>query len=204
MSRDLLARLAHAKLDIGCGPAKRGPDWIGIDSRELPGVDVVGDAAEVLRLIGDGAVAHAYASHFLEHVDDVTGLLRELARVMEPGGAVELVVPHFSNPYGHSDLTHRHVFGLYSMSYLVPGGPFRRRVPQYEVALPFRLEAVRLEFRAPSEFAVRARLRPLLTSVFNASTWLQELYEENLCYLLPCFQIRFLLRRDLESARAAS
>jgi hypothetical protein len=43
-------------LELGCGGTKRFPEPVGIDLLELPGVDVVGDALEVLRSLPDGSV----------------------------------------------------------------------------------------------------------------------------------------------------
>src|SRR4051812_20709677 len=34
------------KLDLGCGPNKIGPDWIGVDCRKFEGVDIVFNLAE--------------------------------------------------------------------------------------------------------------------------------------------------------------
>jgi hypothetical protein len=38
-------------------------------------------------------------------------------------------------------------------------------------------------------------LRRLIGTIFNLSRWLQEFHEENLCYLFPCYELRFELKR---------
>jgi predicted SAM-dependent methyltransferase len=80
------------KLQLGCGPRlKQG--WVNVD---------LGDKADVqldLRRplpFDDNSCTIVYAEHFLEHVDypgPVSDLLREIHRVLEPGGTFSLAVP---------------------------------------------------------------------------------------------------------------
>jgi ubiquinone/menaquinone biosynthesis C-methylase UbiE len=191
-----LRRLSEAKLDLGCGPRKRAPDYIGIDLLDYEDVDIVGDAADILRQMPNDTVEHIYSSHFLEHVDDVERLLAELARVLRPGGTLELIVPHFSNPYFWSDLTHKHGFGLYSLAYFASETPFKRKVPTYGRNLGFRLDQVTLHFKSPRPFYGRYALKRTLGAFFNLTRATREFYEENLAYILPCYEIKYLLTKD--------
>jgi SAM-dependent methyltransferase len=199
----VLSRLAEGgraavpiALELGCGDRKKRPDAIGVDQRDLPGVDLVGDVHDVLEALPDACAGEVSSSHFFEHVPDVRRLLDQLARVMAPGGRLEIVVPHFSNAYFYSDYTHAKPFGLYSLSYLANDPVFRRRVPHYEPPAPFTLRRADLRFRSPKAFAVRRLLKKPIGWLVNASTWTREFYEENLCWLLPCYEVRFLLTRD--------
>jgi ubiquinone/menaquinone biosynthesis C-methylase UbiE len=189
------------KIDLGCGLTKRGPDYVGVDLLPGEGVDVVGDALEVLRSLPDDRVAEIYTSHFLEHVEDLTGLMREVERVMLPGGLLIAHVPHFSNPYFFSDPTHRRTFGLYTFSYYAEDRTFRRRVPNYGHEVQLLLERVELVFRSASEFPRRARLRAVAGRLVNRSSWTQEFYEENLSWIFPCYEIRATLRKQREAGR---
>ena len=186
---------AGAKLDIGCGARKRGPDYIGIDRRALAGVDLVGEIADVLATIPDGVVAEIHCSHVLEHVDDLEGVLAEMCRVLCRGARLEIVVPHFSNPYFASDPTHRRPFGLYTFSYLVADAPLRRQVPRYGEPLPLRLASVGLGFKSTPPFYVRHAFKRAVGVLVNLSRWTREFYEENLVYLVPCYELRFSLVR---------
>jgi SAM-dependent methyltransferase len=191
-----LETIAGRKLDIGCGPRKVDSDHIGIDVLDLPGVDVVGDIREVLARIPDGTLAGAYSSHFFEHVDDVPALLDELARTLRPGAELEIVVPHFSNPYFFSDPTHKTAFGLYSFSYLAEDRIYRRQVPSYVRDERLRLKSARLGFKSPPPFYARYAFKRGVEKVVNLTRWSQEFYEENLCYLVPCYEVRFRLVRS--------
>jgi SAM-dependent methyltransferase len=189
-----------AVLELGCGERKRRADAVGIDARALPGVDLVGDVFDVLAELPAGCAIEVSSSHFVEHVPDLRRLLLELGRVLRPGGRLEIVVPHFSNAYFWSDYTHARPFGLYSLSYLAHDPIFRRRVPHYEPPVPFTLVRADLRFRSLSAFPVRRLLRRPVGWLVNLSRWTRELYEENLCWLLPCYEIRFVLVRDAAGA----
>jgi SAM-dependent methyltransferase len=196
----LLARLGPdaepIALELGCGERKKRPGSVGVDHRDLPGVDLVGDVYDVLAALPDGCAGEITSSHFVEHVPDLRRLVQELARVLRPGGRLEIVAPHFSNAYFYSDYTHERPFGLYSLSYLATDRIFRRRAPHYEEPAPLTLRRVDLVFRSLAVFPVRRLLRRPLTWLVNRSAWTREFYEENLCWLLPCYEVRFELVRD--------
>ena len=191
----LLRDVEGRKLDLGCGPRKIHSEYIGVDLIDYPGVDVVGDIGDVLSQIPDGTLGGAYSSHFLEHVDDVLGIVEALARTLRPGAPLELVVPHFSNPYYFSDPTHKTAFGLYSCSYLASDDILRRQVPSYVRDERFSLKSVRLCFRSPPPFYGRYAFKRAIETLVNLNRWSQEFYEENLCYLIPCYEVRFCLVR---------
>lgn len=192
---DTLPERGPVVLELGCGEQRKRRDAIGIDQRDLPEVDLVGDIFEVLGKLPDDCAGEVVSWHFLEHVDDLPRLFAELARVVREGGRVESVVPHFSNPYFYSDYTHVRPFGLYSFSYFATDRLLKRRVPHYGVPLPFELESLRLEFRSPKAFPLRRFLRRRMTPLVNASVWTQEFYEENLSHIFPCYEVKAVLRR---------
>ncbi len=196
--RDALADLAsrdRVVLELGCGDRKRDPSWIGVDRLDGDGVDIVGDVREVMERLPDGSVDEVHSFHVLEHVEDVVGLVRELGRVLKVGGTAEIVVPHFSNPYFYSDLTHRSFFGLYSFSYLAKDRVFSRKVPRYVDTVDFELVRVDLVFKSSPPFYLRHALKKGFGLLFNATRYTKELYEELFCSLIPCYEVRFLLRR---------
>lgn len=184
---------ARIELELGCGPRKRHASALGVDALDYPGVDLVGDVFEVLTALPAGCVDAVHAYHFLEHVEELPRLLDELARVSCADAVLDVEVPHFSNPYFYSDPTHHRFFGLYTFSYLAEEALFRRKVPQYGRTPAFRLIDARLDFDSP--FPIRGLLKRLLGRLFNLTRWLQEFHEENLCYLLPCYQVRYVLQR---------
>jgi SAM-dependent methyltransferase len=200
---DRLATLPRVSLELGCGNRKRAPDSIGVDALDFECVDLVGDVFEVLGALPDGAVDEVYSSHFLEHVSDVPRLLTELARVLKAEGRLAITVPHFSNPYFYSDLTHRASFGLYSMSYFCIDKLLSRKVPSYQRALFYELQAVRLEFKSSPPFYMRHAVKKLVGLLVNINSFTKELYEEMFCHWFPCYEVQYELRRiDGTSAKA--
>ena len=87
-------------LDIGCGPYKAFPHFIGVDSgkdTELFGTqmrpDLVTDCSD-LSLFSDGSMDFVFSSHLLEHLDDYQAALHEWWRVTKLGGHMVLYLPH--------------------------------------------------------------------------------------------------------------
>lgn len=190
----------HIELELGCGNKKRNSHAIGVDMLDYPDVDIVGDIYAILDLFPDRSVDAVYSYHFVEHVPDVPKLLSELARVIKSDGLVEFVAPHFSNPYFYSDPTHRSFFGLYTFCYYANNSPFARQVPTYGYKAEFKIAKVDLIFKSPRPFIVRYGVKRLIGALFNSCNYLKELYEENFCYLFPCYEVRYILRRQVIDA----
>ncbi len=90
------------KLHLGCGSI-RLPGWVNIDSSG-------GDLAMDLRWrlpFADQSVRYIFASHVLEHLyryGELPSLLREIRRVLQPGGILRAIVPDIEKcirAYGH-------------------------------------------------------------------------------------------------------
>jgi predicted SAM-dependent methyltransferase len=84
------------KLHVGCGPnVKLG--WINIDLFAAA-ADLNLDVREPLPF-GDGAAAVVYSEHFFEHLEypgEALPFLRELMRVLAPGGLLSMGIPDAS------------------------------------------------------------------------------------------------------------
>ena len=183
------------RIELGCGSRKRSMNSIGVDVIDYDDVDIVGDALHVLKRFNDCSVDSISSWHFLEHVRDVQILISEVARVVKKGGEFNVIVPHFSNPYFYSDLTHVNFFGLYSFSYHSEDCLFRRKVPSYNKEPKFELCDVRLIFKSPPPFYGRYGCKKIFEYVFNFNGYMKEFYEENLCYIIPCYEIKYILRK---------
>jgi SAM-dependent methyltransferase len=187
--------IPQLELELGCGNRKRSRQAIGVDMLDYPDVDIVGDVYEALALFPAQSVHAVYSYHFVEHVPDVPRLLFELARIVKPGGYVEFVAPHFSNSYFYSDPTHRSFFGLYTFCYFADQSIFARQVPTYGYKADFKLAEVDLVFKSTRPFFIRHGIRKVLGFFFNSSNFMKEMYEENFCYLLSCYEVKYKLRR---------
>jgi SAM-dependent methyltransferase len=188
--------ISYIELELGCGNRKRNQQAIGIDMLDYPDVDIVGDVYDVLSLFPAQSVDAVHSYHFIEHVPDMPKLLSELARIVKLNGHIEFVAPHFSNPYFYSDPTHRSFFGLYTFCYYTSESPFARYVPTYGYKTKFRVVRVDLIFKSARPFVVQYGIKRLIGVFFNSCIYLKEFYEANFCYLFPCYEVRYILRRN--------
>ena len=188
---DLSAKLrSHTPVivELGCGPNKKD-GRIGIDQLDLSGVDIVADINEGLPFFPDQSVDEIHSKSLLEHVGDLGLVVREIARVLKPGGKKFLFVPHFSNPYYYSDYTHTRFMGLYTFYYFVDEKhQLRRKVPTFYSDVRIRVLSQKMIFQSP--FRLVHYFKKMFQSLVNLSSWTQEFYEENLCHWIPCYGIQ--------------
>lgn len=184
-------------LDVGCGSKKKNVGAIGIDILDSDCVDIVGDVFDIFSEIPNACVDSIYCSHFIEHLDEVKLFLTECRRILRPGGAIVIVVPHFSNSFFYSDPTHHSFYGLYSMSYYSEDKIFRRQVPTYSRIENLFLDSVYLNFRSIRPRYLRHLMFKFFGYIFNASPWLQEVYEECFSKFIGCYEIKFTLKNKV-------
>jgi ubiquinone/menaquinone biosynthesis C-methylase UbiE len=189
--------LQNLILELGCGPRRKYPGSVSIDVHDAESVDLVGDAFQILAALPEGCARLVTSSHFLEHVEDPGAMLDAMSRVLGPDGTIEIIVPHFAHPYFHSDPTHQHRlgFGLYTMSYFAQDRLFRRQVPAYVRREDLEVRSVRLNFKAARPFYGRYFFKRAIGALFDSCRYMRELWEENLCYVFPCYEIRYELGR---------
>lgn len=102
-----------AKLNLGCGFDKR-EGWINADNFKECDPDVFVDIESVPWPFEDDSFDHILMKHVLEHVGATfagfRAVMRELYRVLKPGGLLEVHVPHFRHDTYWSDPTHVRAF----------------------------------------------------------------------------------------------
>jgi len=180
-------------LELGVGTRKVYPEAIAIDRVDTPVCDVIGDVNEVLASLPDSSVHLIYASHFVEHIDFVEQFLESLVRVCMPNAEIIIIVPHFSNPFFHSDPTHRASYGLYTFAYYAQSARFSRTIPSYSRISSLELTSTFLSFRSYPPNYGRHAFKKLLEVLVNSSYWAKELYEECFCWMAPCYDVTNVL-----------
>ena len=98
---DVLRYCATGGLDVGCGPSKVWPHFVGVDSckdTDLFGIqmkpDIVVSDATRLGLFADESMNCVFSSHTLEHIEAHVSALREWWRLVKVGGHLVLYLPH--------------------------------------------------------------------------------------------------------------
>ncbi|MEZ5082127.1 MAG: methyltransferase domain-containing protein [Bacteroidales bacterium] len=193
---NILSSLGNKKnvvVELGCGQHKHIQEAIGVDILDNENVDIIADVNQGLGFFQDNSIDLIYSSHFLEHVQDLGFVLKEIHRVLKPGGKVTGLVPHFSNPYYYSDYTHITPFGLYSFSYFSKNHYFKRKVPVFYNELDFKINSIKVIFYSPFRFL--NIFRKIYTIIFNSSLLLLEWYEAFWCKILPAHEIKFELEK---------
>lgn len=121
--QQLLEERSGIRLDIGCG-ANKQTNFVGIDIRPLPGVDIVHDLEEYPWPLPDGCVLLAVCSHVVEHINPArSNFLRwmdELWRVMRVGGEIAIAHPHGSSQGFLQDPTHCNALNEATWAYFDP------------------------------------------------------------------------------------
>lgn len=85
------------RLRLHIGGRQPKPGWKILNIQPGPHVDYIGDCTSLAQF-ADGSVAEVYASHVFEHLGfrvELPQALREVWRVLEPGGVFRISVPDF-------------------------------------------------------------------------------------------------------------
>lgn len=158
---------------------------------ELDGIDVLANLNEPFELLPDNCADYVYSRHVLEHISEFIPLMGEIHRITKPDGCIELVVPHFSNPYYYSDPTHIRFFGLYSINYFVdPDKQIGlRKVPAFYSNIRFNVDSISIDFYQSS--LLDRLIAPLFSKLVNLNATTQDFYERRLCHFFHAWQIRY-------------
>jgi len=109
-------------LDIGCGFQKR-PGAVGIDLLSNSAADVFYNLNIFPWPFPNNEFDIIYATHVLEHLDDIIKTMEEIYRIAKPKARIVIEVPHFASRNMFTDPTHKHFFGARSFNYFIPGTP---------------------------------------------------------------------------------
>jgi predicted SAM-dependent methyltransferase len=131
-------------LNIGCGLDIR-PGWVNLDRVALPGVDVVHDLAKLPLPFPADSFQRVDCLDIFEHIDYIP-LVRDIHRMLVPGGSVFIRVPHFTSRDSYGDPTHRKLFAVDTLRFFAKG-----QERSYYFDFAFSKVDIRLHFskRAP-------------------------------------------------------
>ena len=157
------------KLDIGCGQNKQ-EGFVGMDYRELPGVDIVHDLESFPWPVDSGVVHTAVASHVLEHIKPWFSItfMDEIWRILQPGGTFAAAVPYPGSRGFWQDPTHVNGWNEATWQYFDP------RYPLYLIYRPKPWKIV----KGFPVWQPNGNLEVILEKVVDAEKLVQEAHKE--------------------------
>lgn len=139
-------------INIGSGIKRIRPNIINLDIFPFENVDLVADATKLP--LKDGSVDMVITESTLEHIPDMEPAIREIHRVVKPGGyvyiSIPFLMPFHASPNDYGRLTSaglKHKFaGFEKIRVGMNGGPASALVTflMHFLALPFSIVSVSL------------------------------------------------------------
>jgi SAM-dependent methyltransferase len=128
------------RLNLGAGEEKPA-GYINVDRHPLTGADIMHDLNRFPYPFADASIDEVRAFHVIEHLDRPFEVMRELHRILKPGGVLHIKVPHFSRGFTHAEHTHGFdiTFPLYFNPSFTKSGYY---------GIHFKLELLRLHWFA--------------------------------------------------------
>lgn len=105
------------KINLGSGGRPR-EGYVNVDiAPEAPGVDVVHNLDVYPWPFESDSADEIYMSNCLEHLTDKNVAMKEIHRILRPGGTANIIVPHFTWQIAYADPTHKHFFAYHTFFY---------------------------------------------------------------------------------------
>ena len=118
-------------LELGCGETKQ-PGFVGIDKRQVEGVDIVHDLEQFPWPVHDEQCLTVISSHLIEHIKPWLSIdfIDEVWRILKVGGDVAFSTPYAGSPGYWQDPTHCNGWTQATFQYFDP------RYPLYQIYKP--------------------------------------------------------------------
>ena len=164
------------KLNIGCGNKKK-QGFLGVDRYPCDAVDIVADINGVLPFRSD-TVQEIWMDNVIEHVTDISKLMKEIHRVCKNNAVISIITPHFSSAASWRDPTHLHHLSFFSMNH------FEKNDVAHYTGGGYKIIARRLSFVG----GVMGMCGHIIFKLSPAK------YESKWCFIFRASTLRFTLR----------
>ncbi len=129
-------------LDIGCSRNKM-PEAIGMDIDPTSQADIFHDLNRFPYPLEENSIDKIYAKHIIEHLDHPREFLREIYRILKPGGTAFVETPHFSSRVAYSEPEHKLFYSYFMFTELLKGLDFKVLRQEITFYKTFRLLGIR-------------------------------------------------------------
>ncbi len=167
-------------LNLGCGDLYF-EGWVNLDYDKKKRVDIIWDLNKYPYPFKNNSFDLIYCSHILEHVNDIFRCLKELRRIIKPGGIIHIRVPHFSYGQSYADLTHKRFFGAMTFRQLIKGD-FKEDFSDFEI----------IEEKLNFLSTAYPTINKIFGWFFNNINWI--FYERFLCWILPITEVEIKIK----------
>ena len=105
------------RLNLGSG-GRPLPEYVNVDvNPTAPGVNLVHDLDSYPWPFDSSSASEVVMDQCLEHLGDRNRAMKEIHRILRPGGRAIISVPHFTWQLAYADPTHRHFFAYPTFFY---------------------------------------------------------------------------------------
>jgi SAM-dependent methyltransferase len=170
------------KLTIGCGkrPCK---GYYNTDLLKLQGVDQVLNLDKFPYKLPKNHFTEIIADNVLEHVDDFCKTLKEIHKLLAPGGKLIIRVPHFTYSGAYTDPTHKHFFTYHSFDYFV------KKAGEYDFYFDFWFSSSKVKISFGKRIAIwNWIIEPL-------ANWFPGVYENSPMRMFPAEELHVTLTK---------
>ena len=176
-----------AKLNLGSGRDTK-EDWINLDSARLPGVDIVHNIEKLPLPFRNEELDEILCQDILEHIEYIP-TLKDLHRILKPGGKLTIRVPHFTSKNNFVDPTHKKRFSIYTFEMFVKDSPHAKsKERDYYFDFHFsKLNSVKIIFDHSSRWFFYNRLVEPLVNLNSTTKFIYE--STGLAYDFPAQNI---------------
>lgn len=178
------------KLNLGCGTDIR-EGWVNLDSANIPGVDVVHNIQLLPLPFGNNAFDEVLCNDILEHID-YPPVLKDIHRILAPGGVVHIRVPHFTSKNNAIDPQHIRQFSIETFDFFCKETKiYRERSYYFDFAFAAFAQKPKITFDTKN-----LKRNRLVSWYVNRSPDRQRMYESTgLSRLFPALNIEVSLRK---------
>lgn len=129
-------------LNLGCGNDIR-PGWVNADFIQKKGIDVVHNFNKYPYPFKANTFDRVELIEVLEHLDDTISTVREVHRILKPGGSVKITVPYYLSHTAWSNPEHKRAFNYHTFKYFINGTDENK---MHNIGITFSSGKIRLTF----------------------------------------------------------